>query len=106
MNIMTPQTVRVIKQYDFTFDNESILPVPIDEAAGDSITFFPGEAQVHLSRKPSPVNPSQVLQQEDYVINLMKVIWRRQTTHEITLMSPEAKAQWDKTIQEMSGSRH
>lgn len=103
MRISAPSSTKTVVKYDFVFSNQTVLPVEVDEAAGDSLVIDSEGIHLHLSEKPHAMNPSLDIPEEDYLINPNHLVWTRKMVVEVMDMTPEAKVEWQKTIQESGG---
>lgn len=80
---------RVVVDYDFTFTSGGVLPITVDEAAGDSVSFqsSPVAVVITLAAKPSPVNPDLVLPEEEITIfqsHLLAIQKRSRVVQDLT----------------------
>jgi hypothetical protein len=92
-----PET-RDVNDYDFTFVGGILLPVTIDEKAGDSIEVDPLYTKIHLSSKPSPGNPMAILPAEDLTIYNSQLLSVQHRVRQVTLLTEEQKFEWNKVL--------
>jgi hypothetical protein len=90
---------RQVHDYDLSFVGGVMMPVTIDELAGDIITFIPNtinpeQIVIILAEKPSTTNPKTLLPREDiqvFVKHLLSIQHRRR---EVTDLTDTQKAEW------------
>lgn len=85
--------------WDFTFENGLLMPISIEEAAGDTIDFSdPACIVVQLSERPSMSDPDKKLPAEEIRIFTGKVLAIQHRKREVDAPTPEQKNEWLETL--------
>lgn len=101
MEIKSPEKKRVLEEYDFVSPSGKVLPITIEPAAGDTITFGENEIQVSIPSRPSPFNPEEVLPAEDVTIYKAHVVSVHHRTRQVDELTPEQKLEWAQAFKEL-----
>jgi len=104
MIIQTPEIKRYLDDYDILFTSGFLMPLTIDLAKGDSISFDEKAILVHLSSKPSLIQLDKTLPVEDITIFTAHIISIQHRVREVVELSPEAQLQAQKVWQELATS--
>lgn len=101
MVLSTPQTIKVVSDYDIIFDTGMMLPLTVDFSAGDTIVFGDRTIEINIVAKPSEVNPKETIPAVATTIFLGHVASIQKRTREIAELTPEAKHELQQTWQEL-----
>lgn len=104
MLINSPEVKRTVDDYDFCLTGGMVMPVTIDEAIGDTVSFTPDGVVIHLAIKPSYNDPTKTLPAEDITIFTKHLLFVQHRRREITQLTPEQQHEWLKTLQEAGGT--
>ena len=83
-----------VHDYDITLSNGFLLQVTVDETLGDSIEFGSTTTHIHLSAKPSRINPKETLGKEDISVFNQHIIVVNHKCRMVTPPSVEDKDNW------------
>ena len=86
----------IVEDYDFSFVGGQILPITIDKAAGDTITFesAPVGVVIKLVAKPSSLDPSKMLLPEEITIFYTHLIAIQKRQREVVDMTDAQREEW------------
>lgn len=85
---------KVVTEYDIIFKGGLPLPLTIDEANGDTITFEPDKTiKVHIAPKPAPNNPDVMVPAENYII-YDEILYINFRTRELTQFTPTQQTEF------------
>lgn len=98
MIISSPEVKRTIDDYDILFDSGFVMPISIDRASGDTISFDDKAVLIYLAPKPSSTNPDKFLPSEDITIFPSHIISIAHRTKEVTELSPNEKEGWRRLL--------
>ena len=88
--IVTPgELTKTIKELDITFTNGIVLPLSIDESAGDSIEDTGDKYIVRLTAKASPIQPNETIPAEIFYVFKQNVIVLQERMVTRRLASPD-----------------
>lgn len=104
MEFLTPEVKKIVNDYDIVSKSGMMLPVTIDLALGDTITFNDLTIMVHLSAKPSKTNPLQTLPAEDITIFINQVFSVQHREREIIERTPTQLDEWNNLILDCGGT--
>jgi hypothetical protein len=102
MLIETPIVLKTLHDYDILFDSGMMIPITVDLASGDTISFNDLTITVQLTAKPSLNDPAKVLPAEDITIFNSHIVSIQHRQREIQELSPEEKYTWQETFKELS----
>lgn len=100
MIIETPEVKRFLDDYDILFSSGLMMPVTVDLSKGDSISFDDKAILVHLSSKPSQLNPDKTLPAEDITIFTPHILSIQHRVREVVDLSPNEQASYQKTLED------
>lgn len=103
MRLETPPIVKVVHDYDITFDSGQFLPITVDTEAGDTIDFGDHAVIIKLVQKPSLNDPDKLLPAEEITIFSKHITVVQHRTRKLTQLNPSQQAEWRKAFQEMTG---
>lgn len=103
MIIGAPEVKRKVKDINITFITGDVLPVVVDEAAGDYVQVTDEHILIFLSPKPTNYS-DQVLPAEKLSIFKDKVMMFQEREREITELSPNQREELRKAFEELSSS--
>jgi hypothetical protein len=101
MLVNTPDEVKVVDDYDITFQSGFGMPLTVDIEAGDTITFSDDAILVKLASKPSSTNSTKMLPQEDITIFTKHIVAVQHRERRVTVLTPEQQHAWNQTLSEM-----
>ena len=95
---------RIVEEYKFSFNGGQVLPITIDRAAGDTVSFeqAPIAIVIKLAEKPSPINPDVMFMEEEVTIFYRHLIAIEKIKKEVTDLTFEQKEQWRELIKTCS----
>ena len=106
MILTTPEVKHLVLDYDIVFSSGMVLPLTIDEKAGDVITIGDKYIEVFMSAKPSMNDPKKTIPAESMTLFLQHVVSIQHRQREVVELSPEQKLEWARTVQQgMSGNQ-
>lgn len=108
MPIVSPDPARrTVEDFDFTFSSGQILPVTIDKAAGDTVSFekSPLAIVINLVEKPALTNPDVILPGEEITILYNHLIAIQRRVREITDLTAEQAAELREAITQLATQR-
>lgn len=99
MFISTPDPpVRHLTDYDFIFTNGAAMPVTLDLALGDHITFAPDQITIHLAPKPG-MDPTKLLPAEELTIYTAHLISHQKRERQAQKLTREQQFEWNKAVE-------
>jgi hypothetical protein len=103
MQIIHPDSKRVVDDYDFTFSHGIVVPVRIDLERGDSIEFIEGGVNIKIVSKPSLNEPGRMIPAEEVTLFSQHLISIHHRQTEVTELSPEQRFEWSEMVKQYSG---
>ena len=100
--VNAPGNKRVVTDYDFICLSGLVLPVSVEPALGDTIEFSPDEITIYLAPRPNS-DGKTLTPAENLILYKRNIISYQFRTKEVEALTPEQKAEWNKTIQEAGG---
>jgi len=104
MNVKNPDPVqRVVEDYDFTFASGQSMPLTIDKAAGDTVSFdqAPLAIVVKLTAKPSLSNPDVLLPEEEITIFMNQLLAIQKRSRVVTGLTYEQEEELRETFKSL-----
>lgn len=97
--------VKTVDDLDFTFSNGLVMPITLDESAGDTVDWDTHKDAIiiHLSAKPS-MDGETKLPAEDITVfrtNILLIQHRVREITELTTSQKQEMIDWKKTLQEI-----
>lgn len=102
MNVETSSEPKLIEEYEIATLGGLVMPVTIDEKAGDTFLELNDRLVIHLSSKTSMHDSTKRLPSEDITIYKQHVISINHRVREVLPLTPEQQYQFQKTVQEMT----
>ena len=102
MQIPSTPAVKLLDDYDFVFTSGMMMPVTINVAVGDRISFNAETVVVYLTPKPSSTDPDRMLSSEDITIFTKHLASVQHRVREVLDLTPEQQLEWKKTIAELT----
>lgn len=97
---------KLIDDYDFVFLNGVILPVTVDTAGGDTVSFGENIVHVYLNKRPSQGDPSLMTPAENLTIYKTNLAWVSHKQREVIPQTPEQKEQFQQLLKKSSKTVH
>lgn len=102
MTVNTPEIKHVVDDYDFIFHSGMVLPVTINEKAGDAIEFHDSRIVIKIAASPSMNDHDVILPARDIVVYKTHLASYEHRTREVAELAPEQKHAWAQTLKELS----
>lgn len=102
IQIYSPQTNKLVEDYDFTMTSGLMLPVTLDLNAGDTIDFGLDVILVYIASKPSITDPDKMLPAENMTIFVKHLVSVQHRTREVPDLTPEQAFEWKKTLADIN----
>lgn len=103
MTVNTPEVIHLVDEYDFIFSSGMTMPVSVDLAAGDKISFSDETVMIYIAPKPSPNNPKIMLPSTDVTLFVKHIIATEHRVREVVALSPEEQFLWTQTLKQIAG---
>lgn len=103
INVAEPERHTVF-DYDITLDSGFLLSVTVDPTQGDTIDIGRDVTAIHLSAKPSKLNPKDTLPEEDISVFTPHVLVMTKKARLVAMVTPEAQASWLDAFKETASS--
>ena len=104
MIVTTPDTKKIVEDYDILLTSGMLMPITINLDAGDTIVFSDQVIKIHLVSKPSMNDPTKMLSAQEITIFTAHVISIQHMTREVIGLTPAEQFEWNKTMHETSGT--
>jgi hypothetical protein len=101
MIVSTPEIKKTIEDYDIIFSSGMAMPVSMDPALGDTVSFGEATIEFDLVPKPSINDPEKMLPGEKITIFKSHVISIQHRKREVIELSPEQQFAWHRSVQGM-----
>lgn len=106
MIIESTNPPKIINEYDISILSGMIMPVTIDEKAGDTFEELTDRLKIYLAPKPNFHDSTKFIPAENIEIYKTHIVSVNHRTREVPQLTPEQQVQWQKTIQEIGKVTH
>jgi hypothetical protein len=104
MQIETPVSTKLVKDFDIAILSGMIMPITVDESMGDTFEELTDRIKVYLAPRPT-LDVSDVLPAEHIEIYKTHIVSINHRIRKVTSLTPEQEFLWKQDVQQASGKR-